>query len=160
MIQFAKMFSRARVLCSSLIVLFTLLTLVSLFSAPQALAEDVSVTQEILDQVDPLKVGGGDKLFEGTEAIEQPSSAFATRPTIATIINRVWLFAFPIAGFILFVMLVWGGFEMVSGAASSKSKDQGRQRATAAIVGFILLFSVFWIAQIIQYVFKVRIVGG
>jgi hypothetical protein len=163
MIQFAEMISLVRSLRSSLVILLAVFMLAGLAGAPLVSAQDsqsVGVTQEILDEVDPLKVGGGNKLFEGTTAIETPSSVFATRPTVAMIINRVWLFAFPIAGFILFVMLVWGGFEMVSGAASSKSKDQGRQRATAAIIGFVLLFSVFWIAQIIEYVFKVRIVGG
>lgn len=66
-------------------------------------------------------------------------------------------FAFPIAGLILFVMITWGGFEILSGSASKKSAETGRQRITAAIVGFLLLFTSYWIVQIIEYIFGVKI---
>lgn len=65
-------------------------------------------------------------------------------------------YAFPIAGMILFVMILWGGFEIITSATSGK-KDAGRQRITTAILGFILLFCSYWIAQIIQAVFGVSI---
>lgn len=71
------------------------------------------------------------------------------------IISRVLLFAFPIAGLILFLMLVWAGFEILSKAPSGKSIDAGKQRATAAIVGFILLFCTYWIMQVVEYVFGI-----
>lgn len=73
------------------------------------------------------------------------------------IISEALTFLFPAAGLILFVMIVWGGFEMLSGAASAKSKDAGRQRITAAIIGFILLFAAYWIAQILEVVFGISI---
>lgn len=73
------------------------------------------------------------------------------------IISRIMLFAFPIAGLILFLMLVWAGFEILSKAPSGKSIDAGKQRATAAIAGFILLFCTYWIMQIIEYVFGIVI---
>lgn len=73
------------------------------------------------------------------------------------IISRILTFAFPLAGIILFVMIVWGGFEMISGAATKKSLDAGRQRVTAAIIGFLLLFVSYWIMQVVEVVFGVRI---
>ena len=76
--------------------------------------------------------------------------------TPAGVINRALQFAFPIAGLILFFMIVWGGFEMLAGAGDSKAKGAGKERATAAVVGFLLLFAVYWIAQIVQVVFGVR----
>lgn len=75
------------------------------------------------------------------------------------ILTRVLYFALPIAGLILFAMLVWGGFEILSGAASSKSKEAGRQRVTAAIMGFFLLFASYWIVQLIQVIFDIKILG-
>jgi hypothetical protein len=76
----------------------------------------------------------------------------------AGIISRVLLFAFPIAGLILFVMLVWAGFQILAGASQgSKSIEAGKQRATTAIVGFILLFVAYWIMQIIEIVFSIQI---
>jgi hypothetical protein len=67
------------------------------------------------------------------------------------------VFAFPIAGIILFLMIVWGGFEMVTGATNAKSMDAGKQRITAAVIGFILLFSSYWLMQIIETVFGLAI---
>jgi hypothetical protein len=80
--------------------------------------------------------------------------------TPGAILTRVLYFAFPAAGLILFAMIVWGGFEMLSGASNSKSKDAGRQRVTAAVIGFILLFSAYWIAQIMEAVFGVSILNS
>ncbi len=66
-----------------------------------------------------------------------------------------WLFTF--AGLILFIMLLWGGFEMLSGAATPKSQEAGKQRITAALTGFALLFMSYWFAQIIEYIFGLNI---
>ncbi|MEX0896314.1 MAG: pilin [Patescibacteria group bacterium] len=73
------------------------------------------------------------------------------------IVSRILDFAFPLAGLILFAMIVWGGFEMLTSAATSKGVEAGRQRVTNAIVGFIILFSSYWIIQIVQVVFGVAI---
>jgi hypothetical protein len=81
-----------------------------------------------------------------------------TFKTPADVINRfVRLYAFPAAGLILFVMVVWGGFEMVAGATNTKAQDAGKQRITAAIIGFVILFAAYWLVQIIQAVFGVKI---
>lgn len=75
------------------------------------------------------------------------------------IVSRILLFAFPIAGLILFAMIVWAGFQIIMGAASGGSKaiDAGKQRATTAIVGFILLFVAYWVMQIIETIFGITI---
>lgn len=68
-------------------------------------------------------------------------------------------YAFPVAGMILFAMIIWGGFEIMTSSVSGK-KDAGRQRITAALIGFVLLFSAYWIAQIIERVFGVQFLGN
>lgn len=73
------------------------------------------------------------------------------------IVSRILAFSLPLAGLILFVMLVWGGFEILAGSPTSKSVDAGKQRITAAIVGFILLFTSYWLVQILEVVFGVAI---
>ncbi len=73
------------------------------------------------------------------------------------IISALLPFVLMIAGLILFVMLLWGGFEFMMGAANPKSAEAGRQRITNALIGFFILFSVFWIAQILQVVFGINI---
>ena len=54
-------------------------------------------------------------------------------------------------------MLSWGGFEMLTGAADPKAQEAGKQRITAAIIGFLLLFASYWLAQLVQAIFGISI---
>jgi len=75
----------------------------------------------------------------------------------AAIVNRILQFLFPIAGLILFAMLVWGGLNILSNPHSSTGLKAGRERITAALVGFFLLFASFWIIQIVEFVFGLSV---
>ncbi len=75
------------------------------------------------------------------------------------LITRTMTFIFPLAGIFLFAMLVWAGFEMMGTAATKKSIDSGKQRAITALRGFIYLFLVYWGVQIIEFVFKIKILN-
>lgn len=62
------------------------------------------------------------------------------------------------AGFlIVFVMVVWGAIEIMLGANDPKSADAGKKRITAAVIGFLILFSSYWIGQILQLIFGINI---
>lgn len=100
-----------------------------------------------LDSLNPLKMGGGN-----TDIATQLS-------TPGGIVSRLLQFLFPIAGLILFLMLVWGGFEiLVKSTQGTKGIEAGKNRITAAIVGFLLLFATYWMAQIIEVIFGIVIV--
>jgi hypothetical protein len=101
------------------------------------------ITGSDLDNVNPLKIGGGDM------SLTTPGGIF----------SKVLDFSFPIAGAILFVMILWGGFEIVLGATEKKSYDAGKQRITAAVVGFLILFVSYWLVQIMEVVFGVKILN-
>lgn len=110
-------------------------------------------TDAFFDLVDPLQHGGGQTVLD-----DVPSAYAGQLRSPGGIVSRLLVFAFPLAGLILFMMLVWAGFEMLVGAPTKKSMDAGKQRATAALVGFLLLFATYWIFQIIEVVFGVRII--
>jgi len=105
----------------------------------------LSLIAQNFDKFNPLVIEGS----ANAEAFKTPGG----------VISQALLFAFPIAGMILFVMILWGGFEMLAGATSSKGKDSGKQRITAAIIGFFLLFLSYWMARIVGYVFGIDIFG-
>lgn len=105
---------------------------------------NASVSGEILSSLNPLAVGGGDGDLSTPGGI---------------ISKALSSFIFPIAGIILFVVLLLGGFQMLTGATNSKSIDEGKQRITAAIIGFILLFAAYWIAQLLELIFGIRILS-
>lgn len=105
---------------------------------------DNTLTKDTLDSLNPL-VQFGDPTVN--ESFTTPGG----------IISRALVFAFPIAGLILFVMLVWAGFEILGGATEKKSVEAGKQRATAAVIGFVLLFASYWLIQILEVMFGVTI---
>ncbi len=115
------------------------------------------LTQQDIDDLNPLKID-----LDSGQANDQVRSSFFNADgsvNLAAIINRALTFIFPLAGLILFVMIVWGGFEMLMGATSQKSLDAGKQRVVAALIGFFLLFSSYWITQIVEQITGVDILG-
>lgn len=129
--------------------LFAILLLVLCFPG-QTFAEVQNIsspssdlTQETLNSFNPL-------LTEGSPVADQ----FRTP---GSFITRAMTFAFPLAGLILFVMLIWAGFEIVAGATDKKALDSGKQRATAAVIGFMLLFTSYWFVQLLEVIFGVQI---
>jgi hypothetical protein len=113
-------------------------------SSTDVAISDTEVTGETLSSLNPLAIGG--------------SSLDLSTP--GKIISRaLGSFVFPIAGIILFVVLVLGGFQMLTGAASSKGMEEGKQKITSAILGFIILFAAYWIAQLLELIFGISILS-
>lgn len=79
--------------------------------------------------------------------------------SLGGIISELLPYIFTIAGLVLLLMLIAGGFTMLSGATNSEAQEKGKRQITTAIVGFIIIFASYWIAQILQIVFKVEILG-
>lgn len=77
--------------------------------------------------------------------------------TIGALFTKAFPYLYVFGGFVLFVMLVWGGFEMLTGATDTKAQEAGKQRISAAGIGFLLLFVSYWLIQIIEIVFKINI---
>ncbi len=96
-----------------------------------------------LNELNPLR-------FENSPYLAQFS-------TPAGILSRALIFGFAAAGLILFIMILYGGFTILKGAQDDKSLQEGKQRITAALVGFLLLFSSYWIMQVIQIALGIRV---
>lgn len=109
-------------------------------------------TNATFDLLNPLQIAGGDTIDDDT-----PSEFAEQLSTPGGIITRVLVFIFPLAGLILFLMITWGGFEVLTGSGDSSKVTAGKQRLTAAIVGFLILFASYWMVQIMETVFGVVI---
>lgn len=79
--------------------------------------------------------------------------------TLAGLTNKLLPIVITAAGLILFGMLVFGGFTMLAGAADKESQEKGKKMITSALTGFVIVFVAYWLAQILQVIFKVNIVG-
>lgn len=113
--------------------------------------QQLPVTKEDLDHLNPLNIGGNEDIT--TIAPSEKTSLFSTP---GSIISETLAFFFPLTGLILFFYIVWGGFQIVLGSADKKNVDEGKKRISSAIVGFLLLFSAYWVAKIVETVFNLK----
>ncbi|MFZ2199714.1 MAG: hypothetical protein WAV40_02920 [Microgenomates group bacterium] len=79
--------------------------------------------------------------------------------SIGEIINNFLPAMLTIAGLILFAMLVSGGFTMLAGAADKEAQEHGKKQITSAFIGFFIIFLAYWIAQILEVIFKINILS-
>jgi len=79
--------------------------------------------------------------------------------TLGGITGNILPLVLTVAGIILFGMLVAGGFTMLAGAADKEAQEKGKKMLTSALAGFLIIFLAYWIAQILQVIFKINILS-
>jgi hypothetical protein len=56
---------------------------------------------------------------------------------------------FPIAGMVVFLYLIYGGYELMLSGGDPKKTAAGKQVITNALMGFLILFLAYWIVRAI-----------
>ncbi len=74
--------------------------------------------------------------------------------SLADVISHVLAFVFPLAGVLLFLFLVWGGFDFMLSGGEPEKIQAGRAKITSALIGFLLLVFSLFIVRLIAFVFK------
>lgn len=67
-----------------------------------------------------------------------------------------------IAGVILLFLLIGGGIAMIAGAGKSdpQAVEKGKKAATSALIGFVVVFSAYWIVKLIETITGLNLIGG
>lgn len=78
--------------------------------------------------------------------------------TLSDIVNILVQFLYPLAGMLLFVYLVWGGFDYLLSRGNPEKVKSGKAKITAALIGFILLVASYTIVRLIVHIFGLQ--GG
>lgn len=73
--------------------------------------------------------------------------------SISDLINLLLSIMYPIAGVILFFMIVIGGFKWMSSQGEPDKLDSARKYMTNGVVGFVLLALSFFLVRLIAFVF-------
>lgn len=68
--------------------------------------------------------------------------------------------AIAFAGMILVLLIIMGGYSMLMNPTNPQAQEAGKNRITWAIIGFFVVFSAYWIMQIIQVMFGFDVLGG
>lgn len=67
--------------------------------------------------------------------------------------------AFVFAGIISFILLIFGGFQVIVAAGDTKKLEKGRGAIVGAVIGLLLVVGSFWIVQIVSIVTGVDILN-
>ena len=77
--------------------------------------------------------------------------------TIGEIITKILPYVFVVAGILLLLYLVWGGFQLLTSAGNPDQVKQGQKRITSALVGFLIIFTGYWLGKILETIFGLKI---
>ncbi|MCL4200765.1 hypothetical protein KJZ67_05540 [Patescibacteria group bacterium] len=67
--------------------------------------------------------------------------------------------AFMLAGILSFILLIFGGFNVIVAAGDAKKAQQGKTALTGAIAGLLIVLGSFWIIQIIEVITGLNILS-
>lgn len=73
--------------------------------------------------------------------------------TLADLINIIIQFVYPFAGILLFIYLVWGGYDYLLSQGNPEKIKGAHGKLTSAIIGFVLLFISYILVRIIALIF-------
>jgi len=74
--------------------------------------------------------------------------------SIGELISAILPNIYVLAGIILLVLLIIGGFGIIMGAGEENPErtKKGKQAITAALIGFAVIFASWWIIRIIEII--------
>ncbi len=73
----------------------------------------------------------------------------------AFLVNLIVRNLFVLAGIILFFLIVFAGFKFISGG--KKGAEDAKSIITTAVIGFIIMFTAYWVVQIVKMITGVNI---
>jgi len=83
----------------------------------------------------------------GEETVKGPLVGIAT---IGDVINVILLYLIPLAGVILLLVLIWGGYDFLLSGGNPEKVKKGKAKITTALIGFLLLVGSFFIVRVIS----------
>ncbi len=105
------------------------------------------------------------KLLAQTLEIKTPDSNSATSVklegplkginSLGDLINLALSFLVPLAGVILFLIIIWGGYDVLMSNGNAEKVQKGQQKITAGIIGFVLLTASYFIAKLLGFILGV-----
>ena len=101
-------------------------------------------------------------LFPALYKVIQPNGGvinFASTDP-GTIVGTLLNYIFPIAGLLLLLYLIYGGYKMMVSAGDPKAAQSARSVITTAVIGFVIIFVSYWLVRIIGQVLNLWPISG
>ena len=68
---------------------------------------------------------------------------------VGAIISDSLKYIFAVAGILLLIYLILGGFQYLTSAGDPKKAQEAQSKITQALIGFVIIFASYWIVQVI-----------
>jgi hypothetical protein len=76
---------------------------------------------------------------------------------LGDIISTLLPYLFTLAGFLLLLYLIYGGFELMISTGDPKKIQEAKGKITNALVGFIIIFAAYWLVQIVSGILGIEV---
>src|SRR3990172_2576637 len=83
---------------------------------------------------------------------------FSENLTLGQIISSLVPYLFVIAGLLLLLYLIFGGFGLLTSRGDPKAVAAAKERVTFAVAGFVIVFVSYWIVQIVGQILGIEAV--
>lgn len=91
------------------------------------------------------------------QATALPGFEFSgSKGNIGSIVSSFINYLFPLAGILLLLYLIFGGFSLMTSGGDPKAVQGAKSKITNALIGFIIVFAAYWIVQILGTVLGIE----
>lgn len=82
--------------------------------------------------------------------------------TLGDLVSLVLKLSFVVAGVLILIMFLIAGFQMIMGAGQNNpdSAKKGKEAATSAAIGFVIVFVAYWIVRLIEIITGFNFITG
>jgi hypothetical protein len=82
------------------------------------------------------------------------ASPFGQNYNLGDLVGLIVRIGFVVSGILILFFIVFAGFSMIQGAGSNnpEAAKKGQQAATAAAIGFVVVFAAYWIVRLIEVI--------
>lgn len=93
-------------------------------------------------------------LLAQVDITERFNSPFGKTSSLGDLISIFLKVSFVIAGVFVLVLFLVAGFSIIASAGTNnpEAAEKGKNAATAAVIGFFVIFAAYWIVRIIEVV--------
>lgn len=97
----------------------------------------------------------------GSQFLGPGASPLKESTGLASIVSLVVRIGFVVSGILILFFIVFAGFQIVVGAGSNNPEGakKGKEAASAAAIGFAVVFTAYWIVRLIEVIIKVNIIS-
>ena len=87
-----------------------------------------------------------------------PVNPFSTATNLGGIVGSLIPYFFTTAGILLLLYFILGGFDLMVSAGDPKKAQSANGKITGALVGFVIVFSAYWIVQLTANLLGIQVI--